>query len=68
MGKRLKTATLSLRLEPALNDGAEKVAKADHRTLTSLIEKLLSDHIEQHERGKPAGKRKCRDRIKSKGE
>ena len=36
----------------------EKIAKADHRTLTSLIEKLLSDHIEQHERGKSAGKRK----------
>ena len=58
MGKRLKTATLSLRLAPELKERAEKVAKADHRTLTSLIEKLLSDHIEQHESCKPAGKRK----------
>jgi predicted transcriptional regulator len=58
MGKRLKTATLSLRLKPELKERAEKVAEADHRTLTSLIEKLLSDHIEQHERGKPANKKK----------
>ena len=58
MGKRLKTATLSLRLAPELKERAEKIAKADHRTLTSLIEKLLSEHIDQNERGKPGGKRK----------
>jgi hypothetical protein len=43
--KRLKTAQVSLRLEPKLKAAAEKAAAKDHRSLTSLIEKLLSDHL-----------------------
>jgi hypothetical protein len=42
---RKKTATLNLRIAPSLKAAAEKAAAADHRSLTSLIEKLLSDHL-----------------------
>lgn len=41
---RLKTATLNLRIDPALKVAAERAAEADQRTVTSLIEKLLADH------------------------
>ncbi|BCH55975.1 hypothetical protein RvVAR031_35850 [Agrobacterium vitis] len=43
--KRKKTAIINVRISPQLKDAAEKAAKADQRSLTSLIEKLLSDHI-----------------------
>lgn len=43
--KRIKTAQVNLRIEPALKAAAEKAAEADHRSLTSLIEKLLTDHL-----------------------
>jgi hypothetical protein len=44
--KRLKIAQVNLRLDPSLKRAAEKAAADDHRSLTSLIEKLLSDYIE----------------------
>lgn len=40
-----KTATLNLRIEPALKRKAEKAAVADNRSVTSLIEKLLLQHF-----------------------
>jgi hypothetical protein len=43
--KRLKTAQVNFRLEPKLKAAAEKAAAKDHRSLTSLIEKLLTDHL-----------------------
>ncbi len=36
---------LNLRIEPSLKEAAEKAAAADHRSLTSLIEKLLAEHL-----------------------
>jgi predicted HicB family RNase H-like nuclease len=42
---RIKTATLNLRIAPELKAAAEKAAAADNRSVTSLIEKLLSDHL-----------------------
>lgn len=45
MQKRIKTAQVNLRLEPSLKQAAEKAAADDHRSLTSLIEKLLSDFL-----------------------
>ena len=45
MQKRIKTAQVNLRLEPSLKEAAEKAAAEDHRSLTSLIEKLLSDYL-----------------------
>lgn len=43
--KRQKTATLNLRIDPDLKAAAEKAAAADRRSLTSLVEKLLSEHV-----------------------
>jgi hypothetical protein len=45
--KRIKTAQVNLRIEPALKEAAENAAADDHRSLTSLIEKLLSDYLKK---------------------
>jgi hypothetical protein len=46
--KRLKTAQINLRMDPKLKALADKAASDDQRSLTSLIEKLLADHLRQH--------------------
>lgn len=46
--KRIKTATLNLRVAPDLKDAAERAAEADQRSLTSLVEKLLTDHCRKN--------------------
>ncbi len=43
--KRLKTATLNLRLEPALKAAGQAAAEADNRSLTGLLETLLIEHL-----------------------
>jgi len=40
-----KSSQINLRLQPALKEAAEKAAVQDHRSLTSLIEKLLADYL-----------------------
>lgn len=45
---RKRAATLNLRIEPELKIAAEKAALDDRRSLTSLIEKLLSDYLKKH--------------------
>jgi hypothetical protein len=45
MVKRRKTAQVNLRISPELKASAEKAAKADQRSLTSLMEKLLIDYL-----------------------
>jgi hypothetical protein len=45
--KRIKTAQVNLRIKPELKAAAEKAATDDHRSLTSLIEKLLSDYLKK---------------------
>jgi hypothetical protein len=57
MTKRNKTAQINLRIDPALKEAAEKAAAEDHRSLTSLVEKLLNDHIEAREAQKAAASR-----------
>ena len=47
MEKRIKTAQVNLRIEPSLKSAAERAAADDHRTLTSLIEKLLADYLRE---------------------
>ncbi|MFO1071160.1 MAG: hypothetical protein U1E17_00280 [Geminicoccaceae bacterium] len=47
MSQRRKTATLNLRIDPALKEAAEKAAADDQRSLTSLVEKLLVDHLRE---------------------
>jgi hypothetical protein len=40
----LKTAQLTIRIDPALKEVAERAAADDQRTLTSLIAKLLTEY------------------------
>jgi hypothetical protein len=44
---REKTANLNLRLNPQIKELASKAAADDQRSLTSLIEKLLVDHLRE---------------------
>jgi hypothetical protein len=53
---RQKTATLNLRLDPVLKDAAMRAAIDDHRTITSLIEKLLTEHLRAAGYLPPGGK------------
>jgi hypothetical protein len=46
MAEELKTAQVNLRLRPAMKVAAEKAAAADHRSLTSYIEKLIADDLQ----------------------
>jgi hypothetical protein len=57
--KQFKTARVNLRLDPELKAAAEKAAVEDHRTLTSLIEKLLIDHIKKKKQ-RPVSRRSRR--------
>ena len=47
MTQRQKTALLNLRVAPELKEAAVRAAEADQRSLTSLIEKLLTDHLRE---------------------
>lgn len=41
---KIKTATLTLRLDPRIKAAAEAAAERDHRSLTSLLEVLIVNH------------------------
>ncbi len=43
-----RTASIGIRVEPDLKEAAEKAAKDDHRTVASLIEKVLTKWLEQN--------------------
>jgi hypothetical protein len=43
--KRKKTSIITIRAEPHLKAAAEKAAMDDHRSLTQLVEKLLTDYL-----------------------
>jgi hypothetical protein len=45
MPPETKTAQGNLRIRPSLKAAAERAAYADQRSLTSLIEKLLTEHL-----------------------
>jgi hypothetical protein len=51
-----------VRLRPSVRAAGEKAAEDDSRTLGSLMEKLLTEHLKAKgylpKSGKPAGKRK----------
>jgi predicted HicB family RNase H-like nuclease len=47
MRKEMKTAQVNLRIHPSLKAAAEKAAEAGHRSLTSLVEKLLADYCKR---------------------
>ena len=40
-----RSAQILIRVKPTLKAAAEKGAAGDHRSLSSLIEKLLSDYL-----------------------
>ncbi|EJF92659.1 hypothetical protein [Bartonella tamiae] len=48
MAKETKTAQVNLRITPTLKAAADKAAEADQRSLTSLVEKLLTDYLKDN--------------------
>lgn len=44
---KLKTATITLRVEPQVKTIAELAAKQDHRSLTNLVEVLILNHCDK---------------------
>jgi predicted HicB family RNase H-like nuclease len=42
--QKTKTATMTLRVEPAIKAAAELAAQRDRRSLTSLVEVLILNH------------------------
>ena len=45
MANETRTANIMVRMTPALKALVEKAAKADTRSLSSLIEKVLTEHL-----------------------
>jgi hypothetical protein len=45
---RQKTLQFNMRMTPQLKEAAEEAAAADHRSVASLIEKLLTDYCRDH--------------------
>jgi hypothetical protein len=43
-----RTAAIGIRVEPEVKAAAEKAAADDRRTVASLVEKILVEHLEQH--------------------
>ena len=43
----LKTATLNLRVDPAIKDAARIAATREHRSVANLIEVLIRRHCEE---------------------
>lgn len=41
-----KTATLTIRVAPALKDALRTAAQAEHRSIANMIEKLIREHCE----------------------
>lgn len=41
---KIKTATVTLRVDPEIKAAAEEAAAKDHRSLTNLVEMLLLNH------------------------
>jgi hypothetical protein len=47
MAKEPKDAQINLRIKASMKAAAEKAAADDQRSLTSLIEKLLTDYLKK---------------------
>ena len=43
-----RSAQFNMRMDPVLKDAAEQAAADDRRSLSSLIEKLLTDYCREH--------------------
>ena len=47
MNAQIKTAQIGFRISPEIKEAAEAAAADDHRSLASLIEKLLVAHLKK---------------------
>jgi hypothetical protein len=43
-----KTATLTLRVDPALKDALRLAADAEHRSIANMVEVLIRDYCDDH--------------------
>lgn len=43
----MKTKDLNVRISPKLKEAAPRAAEMDQRTLSSLVERLLTEHCER---------------------
>jgi hypothetical protein len=43
-----RSTQFNMRIDPVLKDAAEKAAADDRRSLSSLVEKLLTDYCREH--------------------
>jgi len=43
----LKTATLNLRIDPAIKDALRIAASQEHRSIANMVEMLIRKHCEQ---------------------
>lgn len=48
MVRRKRSESVGIRMEPDLKKASERAAEADHRSLASLIEKLLIEYTVKH--------------------
>ena len=48
MVKRTKTGQLNIYIDEELKEASMRAAAADQRSLTSLVEKLLTKHCQEH--------------------
>lgn len=48
----VRTAALSIRVEPAVKEALEQAAKEDGRTLAGYIERVLIAHLKEQQRKK----------------
>lgn len=52
--KRLKSATLNLRIDPSVKNIIERAAEAERRSVTSLIEVVMTDWLRTNGYLKPS--------------
>ena len=48
-----KSVAISVRLEPELKEQIERIARADHRSVASLVEKVLADFVRERDKPEP---------------
>lgn len=51
MNAKAKAATLTVRIAPEVREALEAIAKAEHRSLTNMVEFLVLERLKTH----PAG-------------
>jgi hypothetical protein len=44
----VKTATLTLRIDPAVKEGLRAIAEQEHRSLANMIEVMIRDYCERN--------------------